>query len=83
PALWIEKMKDRIKIVHLKDMGIIDNTPTMFEVGEGNLNWQEIIDKCKHSGVEWLVVEQDTCNRDPFDSVEISFKNLRSMGLDA
>jgi sugar phosphate isomerase/epimerase len=83
PSLWIKKMKDRIKVVHLKDMGIIDNTPAMFEVGEGNLNWQEIIAECKYSGVEWLVVEQDTCSGDPFDSVEISFKNLLSMGLEA
>ncbi len=83
PTWWIRKMKNRIKIIHFKDMGIIDNMPTMFEVGEGNLNWQEIIEACKYSGVEWIIVEQDICKRDPFVSVEISFKNLRAMGLQA
>lgn len=81
PAFWIKKMKDRIKIVHFKDMGIINNVPTMFEVGEGNLNWKEIIDACRYSGAEWLVVEQDTCQRDPFESIRISFQNMVSMGL--
>ncbi|MCX7705560.1 MAG: sugar phosphate isomerase/epimerase [bacterium] len=81
PAYWIQKMKDRIKVVHLKDMGIINNAPAMFEVGEGNLNWSEIIDACKYSGADWLVVEQDICQRDPFESVRISFQNLVSMGL--
>ncbi len=81
PAFWIRKMKNRIKVVHFKDMGIINNTPTMFEVGEGNLNWGEIIDACKYSGAEWFVVEQDVCQRDPFESVRISFQNMVSMGL--
>lgn len=82
PAYWIRKMKDRIKVVHLKDMAVIDNKPAMFEVGEGNLNWDEIISACRYSGAEWLVVEQDECQRDPFESIEISLKNLRSMGLE-
>lgn len=81
PAYWIKKMKKRIKIVHFKDMGIIDNKPTMFEVGEGNLNWKEIVDACRYSGAEYLVVEQDECQRDPFESVRISFQNMVSMGL--
>ncbi|MCM8759562.1 MAG: sugar phosphate isomerase/epimerase [Candidatus Omnitrophica bacterium] len=81
PAYWIKKMKDRIKVVHFKDMGVIDNLPTMVEIGEGNLNWPEIIESCRYSGAEWLVVEQDTCQRDPFESVKISLQNLMAMGL--
>ncbi len=83
PAQWIQKMKGRIKIVHFKDMGVIDNKPAMFEVGEGNLNWKEIIETCRYSEAEWLIVEQDTCQRDPFESIKISLKNLLSMGLES
>jgi sugar phosphate isomerase/epimerase len=55
----------------------------MTEVGEGNLNWQEIIKACIEIGVEWAMVEQDVCQRDPFESLSISLRNLKKFGLNA
>src|SRR6185295_12889068 len=81
PAAWIEKVKGRVHAVHLKDMLIhLDRTQYMAEVGEGNLNWARILPACKAAGVEYLLVEQDICYRDPFESLEISLKNLKEMG---
>ena len=80
PAAWIRKLPGRIPCVHLKDMGI--NTARaqfMMEVGEGNLNWPAILDACKTAGVQWHIIEQDTCYRDPFESLAISLKNLKAM----
>jgi sugar phosphate isomerase/epimerase len=56
--------------------------PIMAEIGEGNLNWPAIIAACRESGVRWYIVEQDTCQRDPFESLAISYRNLRAMGLE-
>lgn len=82
PATWIKKVAGRIPCVHLKDMGIrYPREQYMMEVGEGNLDWPGILAACKTSGVEWYIVEQDTCYRDPFDSLETSYKNLVAMGL--
>lgn len=81
PAAWIEKLAGRIPLVHLKDMTVRNGTPIMAEVGEGNLNWPRVIDACKKAGVEWYIVEQDTCERDPFESLAISLRNLKAMGL--
>ena len=81
PAAWIRSVKGRIPVVHLKDMKAVDNDGTFCEVGEGNLNWPEILKACKEAGVEWYVVEQDECDNDPFESLKISVENLRSMGL--
>lgn len=81
PAAWIEKLKGRIPLVHLKDMTVREGKPIMAEIGEGNLNWPKIIEACKKAGVEWYIVEQDTCERDPFESLAISLKNLHAMGL--
>jgi sugar phosphate isomerase/epimerase len=53
----------------------------MAEVGEGNLNWQRILPACKAADVEYLLVEQDICYRDPFESLQISFNNLKEMGV--
>lgn len=81
PAQWIEDLAGRIPLVHLKDMTVRGGQPIMAEVGEGNLNWPKIMDACRSAGVEWYIVEQDTCERDPFDSLKISLDNLKSMGL--
>jgi sugar phosphate isomerase/epimerase len=82
PAAWIEKCKGRIPAVHVKDMGIkSDRTQFMAEVGEGNLNWPAIINACKSAGVQWYLVEQDICYRDPFESLKISLDNMKQMGL--
>jgi len=81
PAHWIRALKGRIPLVHLKDMVIKDNKQLMAEVGEGNLNWPEILRACKESGVRWYIVEQDVCQRDPFESLAISLKNLQKMGM--
>jgi sugar phosphate isomerase/epimerase len=81
PAAWIEKLRNRVPCVHLKDMLItLDRTQYMAEVGEGNLNWQRILPACKSAGAQHLLVEQDICYRDPFESLEISLKNLKEMG---
>ena len=81
PAAWIRKVKGRTPLVHLKDMVISGGKQIMAEVGEGNLNWPGILDACKESGAEWYLVEQDTCQRNPFESLAISFNNLKGMGL--
>jgi len=80
PAAWIRKVAGRIPAVHLKDMGIRHPSEQfMMEVGEGNLNWPAILDACKFADVEWHIIEQDTCYRDPFESLGISLKNLNAM----
>ena len=81
PAAWIRKLKGRAYIVHLKDMAMDGRTQLFAEVGEGNLNWSAILDACQEAGVEWYIVEQDTCQRDPFESLGISLRNLKAMGL--
>lgn len=81
PADWCACMKNRMPVVHVKDMVILDGQQTMAEVGEGNLNWPRIIDACRQAGVQYYAVEQDVCHRDPFESMAISLRNLKAMGL--
>jgi sugar phosphate isomerase/epimerase len=82
PAAWIDKVAGRIPCVHLKDMAITPNREQqMAEVGEGNLNWPAILAACKRAKVEWFIIEQDICQRDPFESLSISLKNLKQMGI--
>ena len=79
---WIDKLSGRMPVIHFKDMVIVEGQQTMAEIGEGNLNWEGIIDACKSSDVEWYAIEQDICRRDPFESLKISYDNLRGMGVE-
>lgn len=79
---WIEKVGGRMEVVHFKDMGNAgENKPIMAEVGEGNMDWPQIIEACRDIGVEYAAVEQDECQHDPFTSLAISFNNLKRLGL--
>lgn len=77
PIEWTHKVKGRMQVVHLKDMTIVERSRNFAELGEGNMNYKGIIDACRQTGVEWYVVEQDVCHRDPFESVSISLDYLR------
>lgn len=83
PALWVEKMAGREPLLHLKDMIVTPQREQRFaEIGEGNLNWPRIMEAAEKGGVEYYLVEQDQCyERDPFESLAISYRNLRAMGL--
>lgn len=88
PVTWIKKLKSRIPIIHFKDYGIggaveqIEGVGKTFaEVGEGNLDWPPIVAACEESEVDFIVVEQDRCKGDPFDSIRISFENLVKLGV--
>lgn len=81
PAQWIRDLKGRVQVVHLKDMVIQEGKQIFAEVGEGNMNWPGILKACEEAGTEWYVVEQDICQRDPFESLAISLSNLHKLGL--
>lgn len=89
PVEWIKKMKGRTYVLHFKDFALKfeeGNNPVseFAEIGEGNLNWEEIIKACVKTNVRWYVVEQDTTrgDRDIFESIKISFDNMKSMGIE-
>lgn len=77
PSDYIKKIKGRMKVCHFKDYKINnDGDPTFAEIGTGNLNFDDIYQACKFSGVKYIVIEQDTCEIDPKESMAISYKNL-------
>lgn len=87
PIIWIDRMAGRMPVIHLKDMVMTPSADgrgqqTMAEVGEGNMNFAGILESCQRAGVEYYAVEQDICQRDPFESLAISYRNLRAMGLE-
>jgi sugar phosphate isomerase/epimerase len=81
PIAIFDRCHGRVPVIHVKDKEVVNNEPIMSPVGEGNLNWDGIIDSCKRAGVEWYAVEQDRCYRDAFDCLKSSFEFLVSKGV--
>lgn len=79
---WIKRLQGRMDVVHFKDMAIDGQAKQiMAEIGQGNLNWDGIIQACRSIGVKWYLVEQDVCQRSPFESLDISRRFLNGKGI--
>ena len=81
PSTYIEKLKGRIEIVHFKDFRVKDRERQFAEIGEGNLDWADIIPRCKKNNIPYAVIEQDgDFMIDPFESLALSKKFLTDNG---
>ena len=81
PVTFLNRLKDRMHVVHLKDMAMNGTQQLFAEVGEGNLEWDLILEACKAANIEWYIIEQDVCQGDPFKSLQTSLNNLKRMGI--
>lgn len=79
PAQWLERLSGRIPCIHLKDCGYGQR---MEALGEGNLNFDRILEKAEAGGTEFLLVEQDDCHgEDPMECLRRSYRYLKARGL--
>jgi len=81
PVKFIEEYLERLDVVHFKDMTIADNQITMCEIFNGNMDYEAIYNACLKHGIKHVAVEQDVCPADPFDSLKISFDNLKKRNM--
>lgn len=82
---YIAKSAGRLECVHLKDYLPIYNeenklVPVFAPVGEGNINWRDVIDAMKKAGVKNYLVEQDNAAllENPLGQVGSSIRYLKS-----
>lgn len=89
PAQWIMKLKGRNDCVHFKDMiGFVKKDETtgkmvrghqIAPIGEGNMNYDRIIEACLAADVKYGFVELDECHgEDPFACMKRSYDFLTS-----
>jgi len=79
PLAYFEKYSGRFKIWHVKDM---DEEGKFAPVGKGTINFEDILDKRKQSGMKYYMVEQDmTFNMTPMEAVKVSYKGLNKIGF--
>ncbi len=81
PVAYIKQLGSRCNLVHLKDLAAGEEKK-FAPVGEGTLDFVAISDAAASVGVQWGAVEQDNCyGADPLENVEISFTNLKKLGI--
>lgn len=84
PIAYIHKYANRLPLLHLKDFSkdLEGNLKTL-ELGQGVVQLADVIIASAESGVKWLIVEQDTCQNPPLQSVENSMNWLIKHGSQA
>jgi sugar phosphate isomerase/epimerase len=86
PVDYMKRDPGRYPILHIKDrkpgFGIstdVDDKPGPFiEVGRGIIDWKPIF-AAASAGVKHYFVEQDFCDRSPFESARISYEYLKGL----
>ncbi len=73
PAGVLARGAGRIPVIHVKDAA---PDGAMKAVGEGVLDWDSILAAGEAGGTQWYIVEQDVCDRDPYDCLASSFRFL-------
>lgn len=83
PAKFIREHKDNIACIHFKDLRMVDNKQCYAEIGQGNIDWDDVFSVCEECGVEYALVEQDDnhMDNDPFKSLKISYDFLKEKGI--
>ena len=73
---FLNQTKNRVNILHLKDMKRTEQGHTFAEVGSGNLYFKGIIKTAVDCGIKHFVVEQDSCEGNPIESLSQSYKYI-------
>jgi len=77
PAEFIRRYKDRAVYFHFKD-----GAPGSFsELGKGVVDIPRALEAALYCSPEWIVVEQDRTDKDPFISIKESREYLKGLGL--
>jgi sugar phosphate isomerase/epimerase len=80
PVAIIEKMGDRVRLLHLKDMSPGDDKK-FAPVGSGTIDFKAILAMAEKQGVRFGFVEQDkTYDVAPLDALKMSMDGLKKLG---
>ncbi len=81
PLAYFEKYPGRFKIWHVKDM---DEQGRFAPVGNGTIDFAQILAQKEKSGMEYYMVEQDMTfdGLKPLEAIKISHKGLKEFGFE-
>lgn len=74
PLDYFEKYPGRFPLWHVKDM--LKDTKHFAEVGNGTIDFKRIFEAREKAGLEYWFVEQDSSDKDIFESISMSKKYI-------
>jgi len=83
PVHWIKKAGGSMPLLHLKDFCLDNENKRRFAaIGQGNLNWEDILAEASKHPIQYYLIEQDNCyGEDPFTCLASSYNFLSRFGL--
>ncbi len=81
PAEYLEKMKDRVKVLHFKDYIKPDGERKFCSLGKGLVNLEDCYKACQKLKIPYIVYEQDIdwVDNDPFKATEESWEFMNTL----
>lgn len=76
PVALFKAHQGRFPLWHVKDM---DTSGDFTAVGTGTINYQNIFDHKRESGMKHFFVEQDKIEGDPFENITTSYNNVQKI----
>jgi sugar phosphate isomerase/epimerase len=82
PVRVLERLAGRVPAIHVKDLWDLSARGRFTAVGTGVVPVQASIRAAAATGVEWMVIEQDTLrNLNALDTITLSYLYLKEAGL--
>lgn len=79
PLFYFEKYPKRFPLWHVKDMKA--GTKEFAEVGNGTIDFKRIFEAKEKAGLKYCFLEQDSSDKDIFESIKISKKYISEHGF--
>lgn len=77
PCEFLTRVRDRVKVVHMKDYIDRDGSIRFVEFGDGAVDFNAIYKTCAALGIPYAVYEQDSgWSVDPLESCRVSFERM-------
>lgn len=84
PVDMIHRYQGRIEICHFKDyLETEDGQVVLTPLGQGSIDWPPILEACRETGVQWVLAEQESWQKDAFVCAAESYTYLSELGLRA
>jgi sugar phosphate isomerase/epimerase len=78
PTDYVEKHRERTPLLHIKDLKALpDGKWQTVELGYGEVDVLGVLKTLGTATPEWLIIEQDDCERQPFESVKANLEWLQ------
>lgn len=78
-AEYVKKYRSRLPLIHFKDLDSVERD--VIEIGRGVVDFKAVMNAVDPEVLEWILVEQDSSKLPPFESLKVSFDNLKKIGI--